>query len=130
VNFEHRPWLGGWPSYSQSKLANILFTRELARRLKGTGVTVNAVHPGFVASGFGHNSGWLNAFLVGIGQIAARSSVKGAETIVYLATSPEVEAVTGEYFFDLKPKTPNAAALDDGNAQRLWGLTEKLLAAH
>src|SRR5688572_13672314 len=87
--------------YENSKLANILFAMELARRLEGTGVTVNALHPGFVATGFAKNNGKVIAALVSlITPLIARSPAKGAETSVYLASSPSVQVITGEYFFD------------------------------
>src|SRR5688572_11336879 len=88
-------------AYDNSKLANILFTMELARRLEGTGVTVNALHPGFVATGFAKNNGKVFAALISIfTPLVARSPAKGAETSVYLASSPSVQVITGEYFFD------------------------------
>jgi NAD(P)-dependent dehydrogenase (short-subunit alcohol dehydrogenase family) len=84
--------------YGRSKLANILFTRELARRLEGTGVTANAIHPGFVGSNFAKNNGLLGIAAMTLLRPFARSTEKGAETAVYLCASPEVEDVTGEYF--------------------------------
>ncbi|MGQ0508857.1 MAG: SDR family oxidoreductase [Myxococcaceae bacterium] len=127
LQFARRKWVGGWSAYSQSKLANILMTRELARRLVGKNVTANAVHPGFVASGFGHNnSGAWNWFLKGL-QVVARTPEKGAETIVHLATSPDVEGVTGKYFHDLKERHPAPQALDDDSAKRLWEISEGLI---
>jgi NAD(P)-dependent dehydrogenase (short-subunit alcohol dehydrogenase family) len=111
----------GFRAYGRSKLCNILFTRELARKLAGIGVTANCLHPGFVATHFGDNNPGF--FRVGIGiakRIAARTVKKGAETVVYLASSPEAAATTGEYFFDCKPKAPSAAAQNDDDARRLW----------
>jgi NAD(P)-dependent dehydrogenase (short-subunit alcohol dehydrogenase family) len=111
----------GMTAYSRSKLANILFTRELARRLEGTGITANCLHPGFVNSRFGDN----NAGLVGLGtkvakQLFAISPERGAETPVYLASSPEVEGRSGGYYHQCAPATPSAAAQDDAAARRLW----------
>ena len=108
-------------AYGRSKLANILFTRELARKLAGTGVTANAMHPGFVRTRIGDNIGGYRSALFGLAKLAtARSVEKGAETIVYLASSPDVAKVSGEYFFDLKPHRPTAAAQNDEDARRLW----------
>ncbi len=119
-----------WAAYCESKLANILFTRELARKLEGSGVTVNALHPGFVATEFGRGGDVKGFFgtLVGWSQIFARTPAKGAETSIYLASSPEVEKVSGEYFFDCKVKKPTRAARDDAAARRLWDESERLVA--
>jgi len=117
----------GWTAYCRSKLANILFTRALARRLAGTGVTANCLHPGFVASRFGDNN--RGAFRSGFGiakQLFAISEVRGAETIVYLASDPGVAATSGGYFASSKPATPSAAAHDDRAAERLWEMSAKL----
>ncbi|HLH12545.1 MAG TPA: SDR family oxidoreductase [Methylovirgula sp.] len=107
-------------AYARAKLENILFTRELARRLKGTSVTVNALHPGFVATRFGHESGGIISPLLKLVQRFAISPEKGAETIIYLASSPEVADVSGEYFSNCKPLAPARAAQDDGLAAALW----------
>lgn len=110
----------GFSAYAQSKLANILFTQALARRLQGTGVTVNAVHPGTVATGFGKNTpGFLKTVLT-VARPFMRTPEKGAETLVYLAASPEVDGKTGLYYFDLKPVPPTAAARDEAAQERLW----------
>jgi len=111
----------GFAAYGRSKLCNILFTRELARRLQGTGVTANCLHPGFVASRFGDDNGGL--FRIGIGiakRLLAISLEDGAATSIYLASAPEVEGRTGLYFDKCKPATPSAAAQDDTVAQELW----------
>ena len=111
----------GYRAYGRSKLANILFTRELARKLAGSGVTANAVHPGFVRTRIGDNIGGYQSAIFGFLKLTmARSARKGAETIVYLASSPDVAAVNGEYFFDSKRSTPSKAAQNDGDARRLW----------
>jgi NAD(P)-dependent dehydrogenase (short-subunit alcohol dehydrogenase family) len=112
--------------YARSKLANLLFTCELARRLEGTGVTVNALHPGFVASRFsaGHGAfGWLMRRWAGLFAIGVE---EGAQTSVYLATSPEVEGVTGRYFVKCKAVPSSPASLDQEAARRLWQVSEEL----
>ena len=107
-------------AYSRSKLCNILFTRELARRLHGTGVTANCLHPGFVATRFGDQSGGVISRFIGLAKLFAISPEKGAETIIYLATSTAVTETTGEYFYKRRPITPSQAARDDGAALLLW----------
>jgi retinol dehydrogenase-12 len=113
--------------YGRSKLANILFTYELAKRLQGTNVTANTLHPGFVATGFGADSGAL--MRIGI-KITARlmgvSVEEGAQTTIYLASSPEVEGVTGKYFQKCKPAQSSAASYDVDARERLWQISEQL----
>lgn len=116
----------GWRAYSQSKLANLLFTYELARRLEGTGVSANALHPGFVATGFGRNNRGLFALLIRLGQVVALSPEQGAETIVYLAGSPDVEGITGAYFVKKRAVDSSRASYDRDAAQRLWQLSAEL----
>jgi NAD(P)-dependent dehydrogenase (short-subunit alcohol dehydrogenase family) len=116
----------GVTAYNRSKLCNILYTRELARRWAGTGVTVNCFHPGFVATRFGdHAGGWL-AVAVWIAKRFAISPEKGARTLVYLASSPEVANVSGDYFIKSRRVSPSAAAADDPAARRLWAETARL----
>ncbi|MEO6575511.1 MAG: SDR family oxidoreductase [Polyangiaceae bacterium] len=117
----------GMRAYNQSKLANILYTFELAKRLEGTGVTANCVHPGVVASGFGHNNGGVLGFLVKIASPFLITPEKGAATSVYLASSPEVEKVTGKYFAKCKEASCTKEARDVGIRERLWKLTEELV---
>ena len=123
INFDD---LGGARSYrsscayGQSKLANILFTYELARRLEGTGVTVNCVHPGAVATGLGANNGALAKLLMPVIGLFMRSPEQGAATQIYLAASPEVEGVSGKYFVDCKPAQSNQESYDTAVARRLW----------
>ena len=111
---------GARKAYGQSKLCNILFTRELARRLQGTGITANCLHPGFVATRFGDQSGGLISRLVWLAKFFAIYPGKGAETIIYLASSPDVREMTGQYFYKSAPTFPSAAALDDRSALLLW----------
>jgi NAD(P)-dependent dehydrogenase (short-subunit alcohol dehydrogenase family) len=117
---------GGFKAYGRSKLCNILFTRELARRLTGTGVTANCLHPGFVASRFGDESGGLLSYGVRFAKLFAISPEKGADTIIYLASSPEVADVSGRYFYKRRPVTPSSAAQNDDDARRLWTESERL----
>jgi NAD(P)-dependent dehydrogenase (short-subunit alcohol dehydrogenase family) len=118
----------GYRVYGRSKLCNILFTRELARRLAGTGVTANSFHPGFVATRFGDESGGLVSLGVRIGKRFALTPEQGAETLVYLASSPDVEGVSGEYFVKCRRATPTLAAQDDEMARRLWEETARIAA--
>jgi len=116
----------GFKVYGRSKLCNILFTRELARRLQGTGVTANCLHPGFVATRFGDQSGGFTSFGIGVGKRFALSPRQGAETLVYLAAAPEATGVTGEYYHKCRPVAPSRAAQDDLAAQRLWEETARI----
>jgi NAD(P)-dependent dehydrogenase (short-subunit alcohol dehydrogenase family) len=116
----------GLPVYGRSKLCNILFTRELARRWAGTGVTANSLHPGFVATRFGDQSGGLLSLAVRVGKLFAISPERGAETIVYLASSSDVEQSSGEYYYQCRPAMPTAAARDDVAAKRLWTESARL----
>ncbi len=113
-------------AYGRSKLANILFTRALAKRLSGSGVTANCLHPGFVATRFGANNSIVLSALVKLAMIVAISPEKGAETIVYLATSPDVAKTSGKYFFRCHPIEPDGPALEDKSAERLWQASVKL----
>jgi retinol dehydrogenase 12 len=115
-------------AYDNSKLANILFTMELAHRLEGTGVTVNALHPGFVATGFAKNNGKVIAALVSIfAPLVARSPANGAETSIYLASSPSVEGITGKYFYDshMIPAAPQATNMMV--ARKLWDVSAEMV---
>ncbi len=116
----------GYTAYGRSKLANILFTRELARRLAGTGVTANCLHPGAVATRFGESSRGSAGLLIAVLRLFFMSPEKGADTVIYLASSPEVEKTTGEYFVKRKITQPSGAAQDDAAAKRLWIESEKL----
>jgi NAD(P)-dependent dehydrogenase (short-subunit alcohol dehydrogenase family) len=116
----------GFRAYGRSKLANILFTHELARRLEGTGVTANCLHPGVVATGFNRNNGLLMRLGMTIARPFLISAEKGAQTIVYLASSPEVEGVTGEYFVNCTATTSSPVSYDDEAARRLWDVSASL----
>ncbi len=120
-----RSWSGmGFTRYGETKLANIIFTVELARRLEGTGVVANCFHPGFVATGFNTNNGPLMRIGMLIVRPFGRSSAKGAETLVWLADSEDAGAVSGGYFYDKRQVTPTAAARDRDAARRLWEISE------
>jgi NAD(P)-dependent dehydrogenase (short-subunit alcohol dehydrogenase family) len=119
----------GFQAYGRSKLCNLLFTRELARRLQSSGVTANSLHPGFVATRFGDRSGGVLQALMPIAKLGAISPAKGAETIIYLAASPEAASMSGLYFYREKPETPSPEAQDDEAAARLWAESEHLQAA-
>jgi NAD(P)-dependent dehydrogenase (short-subunit alcohol dehydrogenase family) len=117
----------GFPVYSRSKLCNILFNRELARRIVGSGITANALHPGFVATRFGDNSGGFMRTVLKVAKpIGAISPEEGAKTIIYLASSPEVVGVSGVYFYESKPATPTTKARNDEDAKRLWQISEQI----
>jgi NAD(P)-dependent dehydrogenase (short-subunit alcohol dehydrogenase family) len=124
---------GGWSamrSYGQSKLCNILFTRELARRLEGTRVTANCLHPGVIASGFGHtDGGGFFSVMLSIARPFFITPEKGARTQVWLSSAPEVEGVTGKYFDKCKERAPNKAAQEAGAPERLWAISEELTGA-
>lgn len=114
-------------AYSQAKLANVLFTNELARRLAGTGVTANSLHPGTVRTHFGDElkgAFRIGMYLVRPFEIGPRT---GARTSIYLASSPEVEGVSGKYFVRQKPRRPSAEAADPEIARRLWEVSAKLV---
>jgi retinol dehydrogenase 12 len=114
-------------AYGDSKLANVLFTRELARRLQGTGVVANCIHPGWVASGFGlNNPGLMSRVLTVVAPLLARTPEQGADTLVWLATSPEAAAFTGEYVQDREVTRPAPRARDSHLGAQLWALSEKL----
>jgi NAD(P)-dependent dehydrogenase (short-subunit alcohol dehydrogenase family) len=117
----------GWQVYSESKLMNIYFTRELAKRLQGSSLTVNALHPGFVATDFGNGKG-LYASVIALGKrFMAITPQEGARTSIYLASSPEVQGISGKYFSRCHERRPSKAAMQDKPARRLWEISEDLV---
>jgi retinol dehydrogenase-12 len=121
-------WKGEIGVYGASKLCNIWFAREASRKFAGKGVTSNSLHPGAVASSFGESAGTLFRIGVRIARPFLLTSAQGARTSVHLASSPDVEGVTGEYWAGCKIRTPTAQARDDASAKKLWELSEKLCA--
>jgi NAD(P)-dependent dehydrogenase (short-subunit alcohol dehydrogenase family) len=117
---------GMWKAYSQSKLANVLFTRELARRLGGSQITANALHPGAVASGFGRDHPGFFGKLVALGAPFLASPERGARTTIHVATSPALQGVSGRYFSACREKAPSRAARDGDTALRLWQISEAM----
>ena len=120
-----REYRGFW-TYARSKLANILFTYELSRRVEGTGVTVNAYHPGLVATNFLGNNGLLGKFLALFLKVRGRSPELGADTGVFLATSRDVERVSGQYFVDRQPAVSSVMSYDREIAKGLWDASLEL----
>jgi NAD(P)-dependent dehydrogenase (short-subunit alcohol dehydrogenase family) len=117
----------GQAAYNQSKLANVLFTYELARRLEGTGVTANCVHPGVVRTRFGQEDpNFAARWLTWAARPFMRTPARGAETVVYLASSPEVEGVTGRYWANRKPRSSSKRSYDQATARRLWDVSAQL----
>ncbi len=110
----------GFRVYAQSKLANVLFTYELARRLEGSRVTANALHPGFVSTNFATNNGPLYALGMRLMGFLAQSPQKGAQTSIHLASAPEVEGMSGKYFTNSKPVDSSPASYDRPVAEQLW----------
>ena len=127
---EYQKSYGAWKAYGQSKLANILFTRELARRLQesGSDVTANCLHPGFVQTGFTDGEGLAYWAFRQLARVVAISPENGAKTSIYLASSPEVAGISGEYFAKCQLAQPTSAGLDDAAARRLWALSEQMTA--
>jgi NAD(P)-dependent dehydrogenase (short-subunit alcohol dehydrogenase family) len=118
----------GFGVYGRSKLCNILWTRELARRLEGTGVTANCFHPGGVATRLGQSDALWTRVASRLLAVLLRTPEQGAATGVWLATSPDVANVSGRYFADEREKAPNRHAQDDAAAKRLWEVSEELVA--
>lgn len=116
----------GMEAYGVSKLMNILWTRELARRLAGTGVTANCVHPGGVNTGFGDNNGGVLGLVFKLGKRFMLTPEQGADTLIYLASSPVVAGQTGGYWTKRKRIEPSAAARDDATAKRLWDISAEI----
>jgi NAD(P)-dependent dehydrogenase (short-subunit alcohol dehydrogenase family) len=116
----------GWQQYCRSKLMNLLFTYELARKLEGTGVTANALHPGWVPTGFAANNGWKGRLWQFVARWFALNVEEGARTIIYLASSPEVAGVSGRYFVRERVVLSSTASTDETAAHRLWQISQKL----
>ena len=125
-NLQSEKHFASMQAYGQSKLANVLFTYELARRLEGSGVTANALHPGFIATGFARNNGPLYNFGMNIIGLFIRKPEQGAQTSLYLASSPEVEGVSGKYFIDCKPVNSSPLSYDKALAEKLWQVSLEL----
>lgn len=125
-NLQSEKGFSAFGAYGRSKLENVMFTYELARRLEGTGVTVNALHPGFVRTGFGHNMSGIFSNIARLAQVFAISTEQGAQTSIYLATSPEVEGVSGKYFAKSKAVKSSDASYDEAAWKRLWEISETL----
>ncbi len=124
VNMEKN--YGGWKAYQQSKLALVLFTHELAKKLQRTGVTVNSVHPGTVATNIWSRPMGPMGFLMALPKLFMTSPEKGAETVVYLASSPDVGDLTGEYVEKLKVKKSSDESYNEEVAMRLWNVSTQL----
>ncbi|MCI0664660.1 MAG: SDR family oxidoreductase [Acidobacteria bacterium] len=124
LQFEHG--YGGSKAYGQSKLANVIFTYELARKLKGTGITVNCLHPGGVNTNFFNDLKGLTGIVTRLNRPLMRSPEKGAETVIWLATSPEVEGVTGKYFYDCHEIKSSRESYDPEVARKLWEISEQM----
>lgn len=125
-DLEMRRNYSGLRAYGRSKLANILFTYELARRLDGTGVTANTLTPGFVATNIGMDNNWLVRTVKTLVNFFAKSPEEGAQTSIYLASSPEVERMSGKYFVDCKPVPSDAVTYDLTLAKRLWEVSAEM----
>ncbi len=119
---------GGYRAYGRSKLCNILFTYELARRLEGSGIAVNALHPGLVQTNIARNNGLLGRFVNFFIGARGVDADKGAETLVHLASSPQVEEVTGKFFIDCRAVSSSALSYDTELAARLWDMSESIAA--
>ena len=127
-NYQRTETYSGFGVYCESKLANVMHTYELARRIEGTDVTVNSLHPGFVRTAFGRNNGRIIAAIMSvITRFAAINEDDGAKTTVYLASSPEVEGVSGKYFDEMKEKRSSKLSTDLAAQQQLWQMSENLL---
>lgn len=128
VNPHKPPAYSGFRIYGETKLANVVFTYELARRLEGTGVTANAMHPGFVRTGFGKNNSGLVSKFFSLMQRFALTPEQGADTIIYLASAPEVQGVSGKYFVKRKAVPTSPVSDDQKTWTALWTLSERLVA--
>jgi retinol dehydrogenase-14 len=131
INFEDLQGEHGYSgqrAYNQSKLANVMFTYELARRLEGTGVTANVLHPGVVRTAFGaEDPSWFLGVLTPLVRPFMKSPERGAATSIYLASSPDVAGASGRYFANGKPKASSSRSYDTAAAARLWKVSEQLV---
>jgi len=126
-NLQSEKRYAGFRAYGQSKLANVLFTYELSRRLGGTGVTANTLHPGYVDTGFSLNNGFIfRVFARLSARLFGRKPEEGAQTSIYLASSPEVKGVTGKYFADCKAVQSSPESYDEVAAEKLWQVSLEL----
>jgi NAD(P)-dependent dehydrogenase (short-subunit alcohol dehydrogenase family) len=124
IQFKHQYRV--FSAYAQSKLANVLFTYELARRLEGTDLTVNVLHPGFVKTQLYRHFGLMTPFVNLLADLFGKNAVEGAQTSIYLASSPEVKGITGKYFSDCEPQDSSPASYDISQAKQLWELSEEM----
>ncbi len=118
----------GLKAYAQSKLANILFTYELARKLQDTRVTANALHPGFISTGLAKNNGWIIKYGMALLAPFQRKPKQGAQTGIYLASSAEVEGISGKYFEESKSLPSDPASYNRASAERLWQVSLEMIA--
>jgi retinol dehydrogenase-12 len=126
-DLERKRGYTGFVVYGETKLMNILFSRELARRLSGTGITANSLHPGVIATGFGTNNGGLLGFATRhLSPLFLTTPLKGAATTIHLASSPAVDGVSGRYFAKCREASTTRHAQDDQAAARLWALSEQI----
>jgi retinol dehydrogenase-12 len=125
LNAERR--FDGWTTYCRSKLCNVLFNAELARRIEGSGVTANALHPGVIATGFGRETTGMWRWMLRIARGFMATPEQGARTQVYLATAPEVEGVNGGYFVDCRRAAASTAGADAAAARRLWDASARMV---
>jgi retinol dehydrogenase-12 len=126
-NLQGEKKYGGWDAYARSKLCNLLFTYELARRLEGTGITANALHPGYVATNLAANNGLLVGMFAKLSsRLFGRNPREGARTSIFLASSPKVEYVTGKYFADCQPVESSPLSYDKALAMKLWQVSLEL----
>ncbi len=127
ANLQGEQKFSGWKAYSDSKLENVLFTLALARRLAGTGVTANCLHPGFVKTSFGEGNSGIFSVVLGIAKnLMAITPQAGAQTMIHLASSPDVAGVTGKYFDKSKAVASSAASLDQAVQEQLWAHSVKI----
>jgi NAD(P)-dependent dehydrogenase (short-subunit alcohol dehydrogenase family) len=122
-NLQGEKGYNGWQAYARSKLMNVLFTYELHRRLDGSDITVNALHPGFVRTNFGQNNDGIPGKAIKLAYLGAKSPEQGAETSIYLASSPAVEGLSGLYFKDCRAILSSEASNDERAARRLWDVS-------